>query len=646
MTMINRTHLTTTTDLSAEHITEAQENTNEFIDELMHDASIIEHTDITDRNIDVINNKSIDLTPDEFIAKLNSGTLPNITIVVTGNVILENSNIYNLPGKLTITGDLIINYCNNITNMPANLNVVNLYIEKCQSLTALASDITIQNHLSITECPIQELPDNLELQSLEITDSNIVLKDNITIHKNLTLFGCPNVSQLPKFSDTTKNITLMYCGNISLPSLTIKNNLTLEHCDIRTIPEQMAIGENFFITSCPYITSLPSKILISGDLKIVRCGALISLPECWFANIPQSLPFIDKKKHSITLINSSIPEIAIKKYYFQCLPKNIHVIQEQDFSMPILTTNKKLENLIAFWLQIIAKKNNINITNITVAEIKDLILFLQKLIHTRDFLNKLTRKQLATEVVNILQIINRNDEIKEDILAVINAAVTSCEDRVLLSLADIIFLPLLKQAENQSIVDATGTALKKLAKQKLYADEITQYAVAYAKEEIHRRNRARGRIEPIEEIEFILDFKIKLGNKFDLHFTNRSMNYAGVSHLQTSDADTAYEIINAKVTEDYFNNYLQNWEPWKKHQRRWLLQEYSNLKIKPDHEVNIDEDSRCIITSASKNEITDPIIYNNTIYSYAAFCEWYINKGTNPLNPNELIDINNIFALK
>jgi hypothetical protein len=643
--MINRTHLTTTTGLSAEHITEAQENTNEFIDELMHDASIIEHTDITDRNIDVINNKSIDLTPNEFIAKLNSGTLPNIAIIVTGKVVLEDSNIYNLPSKLTITGDLIINSCNNITNIPANLTVVNLYIEKCQNLTTLASDITIQNQLSITECHIKELPDNLELQSLEITDSNIELKDNITIHKNLALFSCPNVSQLPKFSDTTENITLMYCGNISLPSLTVKYNLTIEHCDIHTIPEGMVIGANFFLTSCPYITSLPNKILISGDLKIDRCNALISLPEYWFANIPQSLPFIDKKQHSITLINSSIPEIAIKKYYRQYLPRNIHIVQEQDFNIPItLKTNKKLENLIAFWLQIIAEENNINITNITIAEIKDLLLFLQKLINTRDFLNKSTRKKLATEVVYILQLLNKDDAMREDILAVINDAVASCEDRVLLRLADIIFLPLLKQAEHQSIVDATGTSLKILAKQKLYADEITQYAIDYA-EEIYRRNSSLGRTEPIEEIEFILDFKVKLRDKFNLHFTNRSMNYSGISNLQSSDADTAYKIINARVTEDYFNNYLQNWEPWKKHQRRWTLKEYNSLN-KYNYKVNIDEDSYCILTSVNKKEIIDPIIYNNEIYSYAGFCEWYINTGTNPLNSNELIDINNIFALK
>ena len=167
-------------------------------------------------------------------------------------------------------------------------------------------------------------------------------------------------------------------------------------------------------------------------------------------------------------------------------------------------------------------------------------------------------------------------------------------------------------------------------------EEIKEYAMMHAQE----KNASA------EDVEFILSYLIKLSSCFSLPLTVKDMKYEGIANISNADVDTAYEVINTKVTDQYFNQWLKNWDPWQQHTRLWSIKKYVELKRKHITYNNIDNNSCCIISQDTLNDIKDPVSYKGQTYSYESLCKWYIEKGTNPLNPLETINIADIYLLE
>lgn len=552
--------------------------------------------------------------PLEFIEKLTAGSLPNTPIKVMGDVLIENNDeLTQLPENLIVEGTLTIETCSKLTEIAIGLKAQKLSINYCENLTNFAKNVTV---------------DSLEINFCESFNEF----NNILINKKIIICNCSYISNLPNFNEQLE-VGIYLCDNITLPE-TLNNleKLTLFKCgSITHVPENMNIRDNLSLDCLENLVKLPDNLKVAGNISICRCRNLRSLPSSWLANLPASLPVITEGEHTIKFEDTGVTLDEINRYNTST-PENVHFYIQENIRVVFKTEN--LNDLISFWKDISATEDSIEITDLTNEEIQDLHTFLQKLTKTASYININTRKHLANQVINVLKLIANNVEIKEQALAIIHNTISACADRISVGLADLDLLPLVFEAENQSQTDKSGTLLLQIAKNKLYINEIKLYAITQA---------AKIRAEE-EEIEFILAYLIKLSDYFSLPITVKEMNHAGIPNINDDDVAIACEIINTKVTDEYFNNWLINWEPWQKHKRRWSLKAYADLTSKTINENNISIDERCIISMDKLEDITDPVYYNNQLYSYESLAKWFIEKGTNPLDATEVINIDNIYS--
>jgi hypothetical protein len=602
-----------------------------FLTESINYANALVHS----RNIGIIHtdtNRTVKLTPDEFIIALHSGSLPATTIVVTGSLTFNNNDINCLPSNLIIKGTLKIENCNYFTKMPLGLKVSSLSIVNCDNLTALADDIVINKELEIKNCTkFGKLQQNLTIEELAITNCDeIELSSNVKVNKKLLIVSCPKIIDLSLHCENAQYIGLSNLHNLKLDdNFFTCGTLEIYNCNIN-LPEDMIIGNDLILDSCNSIECLPNNIQVGGDISILNCSNIKALPSFWLTNIPHNLPFsnINNNFYGIFLENTGISAEDIDNYD-QNTPYNIIVTDKLFFTRDIY-------ELIAIWQCDADSTDEIELENIKNDDQENIRIFLCKLMETKSYENESIKKYLANKVVNILKLITTQDNLKENILLIIHDAISTCEDRVLLSLEEIEFLPLLLEAERQSITDEQGTQLKELGKQQLYANEIQVFAM------IHAEKVNSGQ----EEIEFILSYKIQLASFFNFNFPKITMNYVRIPKLTADDIQFAKEAIETKVTDTYIEQWLNNWKPWQRHKRRWQLKKYHQLKAKRITTTELQNKGCCIISGKSIEEATDLVIYNDNIYSYKSLCQWYIRKGTDLIIPSKDIDLNNIFAVR
>ena len=126
-----------------------------------------------------------------FQDNINITKLPN-DLVVDGNVYLYNNpNIIELPKKLLVRGDLILNNTN-IRNLPMQLTVTGyLNLGNCKKLTRLPDNLNIKGYLNLDGCTgLKELPNNLYI------GGNLYI-ENTLIAKNYTDDEIRDIVKLP-----------------------------------------------------------------------------------------------------------------------------------------------------------------------------------------------------------------------------------------------------------------------------------------------------------------------------------------------------------------------------------------------------------------------------------------------------------------
>ena len=564
----------------------------------------------------IVNTNRIEYTPSKFMELLASNKLPKKPIYVEGYIVIDNNTeITQLPENLTITGELQLNACPNIKSIPTGLRSNKLVIKSCEKL--------------------EEFAKNIEIDSLEVGSCNSLYTFGDTIvNTNILLANCDSITSLPKLSNSIQNISIFIAHKLRLPdNLQIKGALHLFACtDSDVLGENMEIGGDFIIDSAINLTKLPDKLRVGGDISISCCPNLRSLPDFWLEDIPNNLPVTPENHHVLSISRTAILDGEIR-HYNSITPEYIGVIGYQVIKV---TSEYTVEDLIKSWQAFCNNKDIIEITDITATERSDLRQFLHKASETASAINENTKQYFANQIINILKLIANNKEIKQQALLIINNHVSDCADRISLAVAELDFLPLLFEAEKQAKTDKQGLALLSVAKQALYMEEIKKYAMMHAE-----KNEAIA-----EEVEFILSYLIKLSSYFSLSLTVKDMNHDGIPDITDADINKAYEAINTKVTDEYFNKWLQDWDPWQKHTRLWSLKQYAVLTRKKIAKKDIDKNAYCVISLNKLHEMQDPVYYKEQLYSYEYLCKWYIEKATNPLNSSEIINIADIHLLQ
>ena len=409
------------------------------------------NNELEDREIVTLNTTltSIELNPDEFIKRLKQKTLPNCTITVNGDAIIEDCDIFWLPSRLVVTSKVIIRRCHNITKIIGLIEAESILISDCINFTEIVKKPEKNISLQISHCNnFVKLPDDFRISQLYINhcDKLTKLPEDIMIYTLLSIWHCPQIINLPQqFQQPKKTpqdypfvsvMTITSCDNIIIPKeLKVIGTLTLKNCNnIISIPK-IHTG-SLIIDSCINLQHLPECFTASGNVTIKNCRKLTSFPESWV----NRGHFIGAC-HRIKCINTGITEEYAESFFRQYPLHNIHCTVESSYNIT------SLEELTKFWQKKAENKDNINLENLTTTETLDLLKFSYLLTKTDYYLNEFTKKDLAGRVITILRSISKNNWFKEESLKIIrNAIVCSysyiqSQDRVLISLGNLEFLP-------------------------------------------------------------------------------------------------------------------------------------------------------------------------------------------------------------
>lgn len=183
-------------------------------------------------------------------------------------------------------GDAIIKLTGITDELPEGLHLCSLTLADC-SIKRLPDDLNVQ-FLEIIRCPnLQTLPDGLSLMSLQIENSNIDrLPEDFSCSESLTLKDCPVLKKIPDaciaFSDY---LTLYNCPLISeLPNIkVIFGDLNIIETPIKALPGNIKIGGSLTVNESP-LEKLPQNIRVGGYIDLRNCKKLQSLPDGLMVN--------------------------------------------------------------------------------------------------------------------------------------------------------------------------------------------------------------------------------------------------------------------------------------------------------------------------------------------------------------------------
>ncbi len=294
---------------------------------------------------------------------------------------------------------------------------------------------------------------------------------------------------------------------------------------------------------------------------------------------------------------------------------------------------------LQFWLSIIPdteRPATVPAVEIPTTSINnDVSNFLVRLRETAEYTNERTRPTLASRVIKVFEVMSVNEEFRNLAWVIIANSLTSCSDNIILGLDNLETSMLVHQAEHSTDPE---NELRALGKRMLMLEKVEQKITEYLSE------RSDNHHVQNEALEIALAFKTRLKERLNLPFSTTTMLFRGCAHVTDAQIDTAGALIESQTTDDDVNNYLSEWEPWKKYQRRQESerQNYENLALRED--ITVNDDWVCPLSEtdfrperAATDAQLQPVIYSNIIYNYDDFRKVYINQGKDPLTQANII---------
>ena len=189
------------------------------------------------------------------------------SFTVTGDLNLHNSQLVYLPHELIVGGDLIVGNSKTIqlakyTSVGGNLNLTGTNVSHSShwfsqlhvggdltlqhaSIRALPQGLTVEGNLDLEGSLLKRLPPNLTVggwMDIQKTSNLTRLPDGLTVDDYLNL-------QDTNIEVIGKNTTIGYLLDVrsslvtELPSGLTANQLDLRHTKIKTLPEDLVVGD-------------------------------------------------------------------------------------------------------------------------------------------------------------------------------------------------------------------------------------------------------------------------------------------------------------------------------------------------------------------------------------------------------------------
>lgn len=408
----------------------------------------------------------------------------------------------------------------------------------------------------------------------------------------------------------------------SLPRGLRVPELRIRYCPkFTTLPEDIRVDGNIELFHCQAVTTLPENLQLGGNLYLQGCSGLTSLPE----SITRLGRRSDGEVRLVNLTGTGLSDEYIDRLRNEPAPgMQFHFGRQQEY-IPNEPSFNNLEEAVNFWKDI-SPREAVPDLHLEGQALTNMITFLDRLANTAEYRNMQTKRPLASRVLDMVSCISQDDDIKEQALDLIHEGLISCDDRIIATLDDIELFGRIQEAERESPAPESEAKLRSLGEALYKLEEVRKSA---------RRHMAG--LNWVDEVEVQLAFQIGLTETLQLPLSTQNMIFRRCANVTDEQiADAGREILE-NCTDRNINQFLQSWEPWKRHIRRKIIPAYESL-----NSVNIENVVQCDILQEETNK---PVKCKNNFFDYDALCKVYVQSGQNPIT-REPINWSDVFQLR
>uniref|UniRef100_UPI0021499207 NEL domain-containing protein n=1 Tax=Endozoicomonas sp. SESOKO1 TaxID=2828742 RepID=UPI0021499207 len=438
---------------------------------------------------------------------------------------------------------------------------------------------------------------------------------DLKLPRHLTVTGDLNLSECKGMRALSENLTVD--GNFIICQLT----------ELETLPEKLSVGQYLTIFFCEALLRLPDNLHVGETLVVSSCRGLRELPENRlnvgghiFLNGCTSLSALPNWITTMGLTSSgevrrvNISDTGLSDELYQRI-SNMPQPEGMQFDFDMGTGNPAhefttLQEGLDFWRELASTDAVTPELKLSPDQTGHLIDFLVRLTGTADYKNLATRPVLAQRIMAVMSLLADNGQFRGEALYRIQYAVTSCDDRVILTLDNLETLQLLTSAQTLAVEKHDPTELKALGRQMMILEKIKTIARAHMKT-----------LTLVDEIEVELAFWIELGKFFGIPGSTQHMLFRGCASVNDDDIASARANIEETCTDAALETFLAQWEPWQKFQRQLAVRPFDQLKP-----VTVDRIDDCALLG----DKTDKMVGLGSVHvDYDSLVKSYLLNGEN-----------------
>lgn len=579
-------------------------------------------------------------------------------IRVVGNLNLTNfRHLTSLPGCLRVRGDFALNLCMSLTSLPGGLEVDGyLSLVGCTSLTELPGGLRVHGEIDLSRCT-----------------SLTCLPNDLRADADIYLSGCTSLASLPQGMSVGGGLYATHCAALeSLPhGLRISGDLFLIGCGrLSCLPEGLQVAGDVDIAGCTNLPSLPDDFYVGGHCDLSGCTRLTALPPSMLA----WPPLTNGQPHVISVDGSGIRECVVNRIINEVQPRGIrihHSLQGNHFggSNGAPTPFIDLGDALRFWDALagppvgevgssplaqgdpfepargsVPSTVRAALPAMSNDEGETLRDFLSALRQTADFANAATRPILAARVVGLLHAFCTHPDLRERLLAQMTVAMTTCGDRLILSMND------MEIEQRKAMLDGKGSGdYRRLAASLLALHEVRRLA----------EQKVRS-LPSVDEIEIHLAYEIRVGaalarraaesadpSGIELPVSTRSMLYPSCARQVTDqDIDEATAAALSVVHDEAkLEGFLASWPMWHRLQRteraatltREAIASEDASSMTPQQQAALAEACPISLCLPGPNDLV--FVHVGTtlqVFSLEALLRHWVDSGTNPMTREPL----------
>ena len=470
------------------------------------------------------------------------------------------------------------------------------FIERLKTDNPLPNDtifiIDDDLDLNVQNCSLTDFTGNLCVKKNLLFDSCAQLSNvsgNIIVGGGLIFRGCRRLTDISG-KITAVDIHISDCPSLANLSGNISNDGTIAflHCSsLQSLSGNFSPGGNLLFYICPQLTTLPDWIATLGS--------------------------IDDTTRIVQLLDTGLSDAEIDQLNSQPAPgirfrastiRGSSEQRQQQFN--------NFQKAFAFWRELAASDAETPTLTLSPHQSGELVVFLEKLTTTADYRDPASRSLLAQRIIHTLLSVPGNEQIRDEALALIHDAISTCGDRVILALDDLETLELQESAKTLAVEHDDPSKLLALGQKMMQMEKVKLIALEHA-----------AKLPSVDEVEVVLAYQIEIRKHLELPGATEHMLYRPFAEVSQQDIDEALVQLNSNCGEDQLREFLKTWEPWQIYQRHLTIPPFTRLPLQ-----TVDQIKECLIDCEIKDEM---VMLNNTHMSYQALCKAYELTGNNPL---------------